>query len=278
VFGLSLAVLAFCRMENGGARWAIAAGIGLALAGTARPQLGPAVAVLLAGTWCRTSTRNALLATAIVGVAALLLCGTNWRWFGDPLGALPLLGAMNADLHATRHTFLLSGEPYLGLLISPSRGLLVFSPIALVAAAGLWRSVRAGWQSPLPWFAGAAASELLVYGSFAVWWGGHTYGPRYLLDVLPLLVAPAAVAMSVTWRYPFTVAAALALAWSIAIAATGAFCYPNDAWNSDPTDVDRDHARLWSWSDTQFARCWQRGASPQNFSLFDRAAVRRVGR
>jgi hypothetical protein len=67
---------------------------------------------------------------------------------------------------------------------------------------------------------------------------------------------------------------AVALAWSIATAALGAFCYPNDRWNSDPLDVDRHHERLWDWSDMQIVRCCKAGASPHNFALIDRAAFR----
>jgi hypothetical protein len=65
---------------------------------------------------------------------------------------------------------------------------------------------------------------------------------------------------------------ALAAAWSLLLAATGAFCYPAEAWNIDPADVDRAHERLWDWRDPQFVRCWHTGLSPQNFQLFTRAA------
>jgi hypothetical protein len=74
------------------------------------------------------------------------------------------------------------------------------------------------------------------------------------------------------WR----AAACATLAWSMAIAATGAFVYPHDAWNSDPDDVDTHHERLWALWDAQIQRCWKAGLSPQNFALFDRAAVRRL--
>lgn len=126
------------------------------------------------------------------------------------------------------------------------------------------------------WCLAAATVQFLVYGSYSVWWGGHTYGPRYLLDVLPLLVPTAAAALIPQRSRLWDVAAASALCWSIVVAATGAFCYPHDAWNSDPTDVDRDHARLWSVRDSQIPRCWSAGLSPQNFGLFDRAAVRQT--
>ncbi len=113
-----------------------------------------------------------------------------------------------------------------------------------------------------------------VYASYVVWWGGHTYGPRYLLDLLPLLVPLAAHGAS---RLQGRIAAGLvgaAIAWSVAVAALGAFCYPNGQWNVDPLDVDRAHQRLWDWSDNEIARCWEAGPSPQNFSLFERAAFR----
>jgi hypothetical protein len=278
-FGLAAAVLAFTRIDEPGATGAaVVLGAGLALAGAARPQLGPAVGILLAGCWWRGRRADAALATVIVILGTIAICWTNWRWFGSPMGALPRLQDVNASLHQTGRTFAVHVEPYLGLLISPSRGLLVFSPIVAVALIGVPAACRAGSRSPLPWYALAFAAELVLYASYSVWWGGHTYGPRYLLDALPLLVPLAAVAMAARWRWPAKSVAALALAWSIALAATGAFCYPHDAWNTDPTDIDRDHARLWSWSDPQFVRCWRQGPSPQNFALLDQAALRRTAR
>ena len=69
-------------------------------------------------------------------------------------------------------------------------------------------------------------------------------------------------------------AAGAALAWSIALAGTGAFCYPAEAWNTKPSDVDLNHQRLWDWRDPQFVRCWKTGWSPQNFRLLTPAASR----
>ena len=47
-----------------------------------------------------------------------------------------------------------------------------------------------------------------------------------------------------------------------------------DLGNLSPADVDRHHERLWDWRDSQILRAWERGPSPQNFDLFDRATVR----
>lgn len=278
VFGLALAVLAFAApVERVGGRGAVAIGVGLGLAGATRPQLAPLVAILLAGTWVRSAPRHAAAATVLVVMFVVAICGANLRWFGHPLGALPLLQETNSVVHGTGASFDLQLEGFIGLLISPSRGLLIFSPVVLVAAAGIPRSFASGWRSALPWCVLALATQYALYGSYAVWWGGHTYGPRYLVDVLPVALPLAVAAMAQPRRgQTARLAAVAALAWSIGVAATGAFCYPHDQWNVEPTDVDRNHARLWSVSDSQIARCWQRGLSPQNFSLFDRAAVRRT--
>jgi hypothetical protein len=280
VFGLALAVLGFAApADRISGRGAVAIGIGLGLAGATRPQLAPLAAILLAGTWVRSRPPHAAAATAIIAVFVAVLCAVNLRWFGHPLGALPLLQDLNSRVHATGASFRLAAEGFVGLLVSPSRGLLIYSPVVLVAAAGIWRSFAEGWRSPLVWCALALVAQYVLYASYAVWWGGHTYGPRYLLDVLPVAVPLATVPMSrPRWGRFARFGMAAALAWSITVAATGAFCYPNDLWNIDPSDVDRNHARLWSVSDPQILRCWRRGLSPDNFSLFDRAAVRRSTR
>jgi hypothetical protein len=132
-----------------------------------------------------------------------------------------------------------------------------------------WRGVRG-------WIGAAAAAQFLLYGSYSVWWGGHTYGPRYMLDLLPLLVPAAAVGLGrLTWR-PARALAGVAVLASAVVAATGALSYPHDRWNTDPISVDRAHARVWDWSDTQITRCWRAGLSPQNFNLFTGAAFRAV--
>ena len=138
-----------------------------------------------------------------------------------------------------------------------------------IAFAGFSDAARASWTSPLRWCALAALAQFVLYGGYAVWWAGHTYGPRYMLDLLPVLVPLAAAALA---RGHFGRLTGLlwsaALAWSIVVSATGAFCYPQEQWNTSPEEVDLKHSRLWDWSDPQIARCWRSGPSPQNFELF----------
>jgi hypothetical protein len=249
----------------------------LGFAGAARPQLAVAIAVLsISIAWRYRGPRRAMAFAPLALVAATVI-GANLLWFGHPLGAIPRLESIHAKVHGVASTL---GNPLVGaagLLVSPSRGLLVFSPVVLVALAGLRRVRAGGWRDDGRWWALAALAQFAFYASYGIWWGGHTYGPRYGLDLLPLLV-PLAVA-GVEWigaKPHRRVAASLALAWSIALAATGAFVYPNEAWNTRPDDVDTHHARLWDFRDPQFVRCWRAGLSPQNFGLFRYEALRRA--
>jgi hypothetical protein len=268
IFGLALAAFAFTAADLRGPHLVLV-GIGLGLAGTSRPQLAPAVLVLLAGSAARAGWR-ALVPCAIAAAFAAPVLASNLRWYGTMLGAMPLLEALHPRVHATERSFDLTAGGLAGLLIAPNRGLLVFSPIVAAAAAGLKPAWNDGWQSAVRWTMLAAAAQYALYGSYAVWWAGHTFGPRYMLDVLPLLV-PAAAAGLHDRRLPRASRALLAVAaaWSISVAGLGAFVFPNERWNLIPADVDRHHARLWDWSDMQIVRAWRSDPSPQNFSLFD---------
>ena len=268
ILGLAIAMLFFSGDGKLQMRDALGTGAGLALAGLARPQLAPMIAVILAGLVIRAPRRAAIAAVAVVAIAGGLLMLTYWRWFGHPLGAMIVMQAEANRAHATSGFVGRGFEGFAGLLVSPSRGLLVFSPVVLVALAGYRDAARASWSSPLRWCAIAVAAQFVVYGGYAVWWAGHTYGPRYMLDVLPPLALLAAAALARMRFGPLTLAACTALlVWSVALAATGAFCYPHEAWNTSPVEVNLEHSRLWDWADPQFVRCWRTGFSPQNFDL-----------
>jgi hypothetical protein len=246
------------------------AAIGLGIAGAARAQVAPIVFVLALSAIARRRRARDVVTMLPIVVCAVTVIGVNLTWFGHPLGAMAgLETALHPRIHGVSGP--LSMTPWtgaLGLLVSPSRGLLVFSPVVLVALAGLGAMRREGWQTDLRWCALAAASQFGLYASYSVWWGGHTYGPRYVIDLLPLLVPLVAAGTGVlrASRVALGLAAA-ALAWSIALAATGAFCYPAEAWNTSPSGVDLNHGRLWEWRDPQFVRCWRTGLSPQNMDL-----------
>jgi hypothetical protein len=261
--------------DRGSAGRALATGALLGLAGWARPQLAPTVAVLALSMPVRWGARSIAGWLPIAALAALAI-GINIRWFGRPFGAVAVLESLHPAVHHVSGS--LASAPWVaaaGLLISPSRGLLVFSPVVLFAAAGLPALAREGRRSDLAWCVAAALMQFCLYSLYAVWWGGHTFGPRYALDVLPPLIPLAAAGMPALSARPLLRAAAIVtLVWSVGVAALGAFVYPADEWNSGPVDVDSNHERLWDWRDSQILRSARAPWSPQNFAFREAGALR----
>ena len=259
-------------IELNGRRLGMAALL-LGMAGAARPQLAPAVAVLALSILVRRGRRADVLALVPLAAFTATAIALNVTWFGHPLGTAPRLEALHINVHGVSGSL---GNPLIGLaglLVSPSRGLLVFSPIVAIALAAWPAILRGSWRDDLRWCCTAALVELACYASYSVWWGGHTYGPRYVIDIIPLLVPLAAVGLPWCLGAPWRKTVALAaLVWSILVAGTGAVVYPNDQWNTSPAEVDVNHERLWDWRDPQVVRCWKAGPSPSNFSLFKSGA------
>jgi hypothetical protein len=255
--------------------WVGAFGLGLAI--MARQQTAPLVGILGLGLLARVGWRRGLppLVFAVAMLGGLL--AFQWHWFGHVLGAVPMLEGLHPEVHAVTGT--ISNEPWIGaagLLVSPSRGLLIFSPVVLVALLGIPAVLRLVPYHGIGWGLAGSAALYLVYGAYTVWWGGHSYGPRYLLDLLVMLTPPAAVALDVMLRARWAQAiCVVALAWSMVATATGAFF--SDNWNTKPADVDKHHERLWDWHDTEITRAWSLGLdNDQNFGLFHWASVRQV--
>lgn len=156
-----------------------------------------------------------LIAGAVVPMAALLYY--NVGFLGHLAGGY---GVVKPPLN-----FFHSGWSGLaGLLVSPARGLLVFSPFLAFVVVGLIQRLRSPDTRAL-----AVALSLAVLGQLLLyaqgdWRAGTSWGPRWLTDVLPVLVwmlAPAPLVLRPLARGLFVAA----IAASIAVQAIGAFWY-----------------------------------------------------
>jgi hypothetical protein len=76
-----------------------------------------------------------------------------------------------------------------GYLFSPGRSIFLYSPpvlLALFTFSGFYRKFRL--EAVL--FLSITAIYLVLYSAFGYWHGGWSWGPRYLLPIMPLLVIP----------------------------------------------------------------------------------------
>ncbi len=195
---------------------------------------------------------------------ALALLSMNWRAaFVLGLAAVPpMLVNVAYDLHA----FNWIGNPYVsqyadsaawswtafsGLIVSPQRGLLIFSPILLFAGYGFVHLVRERRASSVDYAYLAYCLGLWLFlACWPAWHGGYSYGPRMMSDPLPFLVlylAPAWDTMARRAALPAMAGFVFLLTISCAIHARGATDWDVWRWNVRP-DLE---ARLWDWRDLQ---------------------------
>lgn len=148
-----------------------------------------------------------------------------------------------------------------GNLISPARGLLVYSPVLIFGALWIWNNRNSlSPNRPEVYLLAIVLSHWLLISSFPHWWAGHSYGPRFFADMLPFFIFFFVLFLQDLRNRPgmkVTLVRALLiplLAVSFFIHAKGAYHWPVHKWNITPTNIDHHPERLWDWQDVQFLR------------------------
>jgi hypothetical protein len=206
----------------------------------------------------------------LLGLPSLLISASwNVYYFGFSLSKLVIGGYSRYDAQDASFTdsyYILTLKQFLegfsGLLINPSRGILVFTPVSLLAIPGVWQlwKWRAGKDEKL--FLGltiAALGIFLQYCFFRVWTGGACYGPRYLTDILPVVCFAISYCLAhwlekwnqghLKWTRLKLAILTLLIAVSTLTQTVGAF--GSTDWDGIPGPAAN---RLWNWHDNQIER------------------------
>jgi drug/metabolite transporter superfamily protein YnfA len=217
-----------------------AAGLVLGLGAVAR-QTTALAAVGLHG--FRPTRIVAMMVGAAIGIAPLL--AYNDLAFGSPLeqgyGVKSFATPIQTGLY--------------GLLLSPSRGLFIYTPYLIFAFLALFRAWR--WPGDVAGRLRAMSlvwiGALLLYATYSEWWGGRVFGSRFLDDFAPVLFAAMAWGTSVgilrsrLARIVFVLTAT----WSFVLFQAAAFLYDKN-WDTFPVNVNDDPSKLFNWSDPQW--------------------------
>jgi hypothetical protein len=247
--GPSMLMLAAALLLQRRGRWLPIVGAMLAFAYIIRPT--NLIPMVVNGAWAAYRYRSK--ATGFfVGVAAVVVpfVLANHGTYGTWLPPYYQAGRLGIGTLA---------QALVGNLVSPGRGLLVYSPFLLFSFMGIELKLRDGRFEPLD--AALLASIVLhwiLVSLFPHWWGGYSYGPRFLSDMLPYLsyfLIPA-----VGWlfqardheRAVTAVVFGITLSVSVFIHAEGAFSRKAMFWNAFPASVDEHPERLWDWRHPPF--------------------------
>jgi hypothetical protein len=121
-----------------------------------------------------------------------------------------------------------------------------------------WKNLDRGGLAR--WLIAALAPTLVMLSKYSCWWAGHCFGPRFWIDANPIFAAVLALALdwSLNGRRRMLPIFGVTVAASIALQTVGFLAYPS-TWHGTPTNVDRDHARLWDWQDNEVTRGLREG-------------------
>jgi hypothetical protein len=226
------------------------AGLPVALAYTVRPT--DSLFVLIFTAYVAVRHRHYLiwylLAAAPVAIAFVGYNESVYHSILSPYYQTPLDG------------FLPRNWPKLGVglagnLISPSRGLFIYTPVFLFS---IWSMLRGKWRTPLaPWLAVLALAHWVAISAYvANWWAGQCYGPRFFTDLTPVFVL-----FLIPYFADWTTLSRAVRITLIALALTGFAMHLRGGWSSavyewnvKPTDIDHHPERNWDWSDPPFLR------------------------
>ena len=245
---LALALYFFVKARED-ARNAIYAGIPLALAVACRTTniIFAAAFFIYVLRHYRAQVLEFLIFPVILGS---LLLTYNLYYFGSLVG--PYSNHMGQFTYPRLDAFL-------GLLISPSRGLLVYSPFLIFACAGMVLTFYHGRDHLLRYTSIASILVILLYSSWIQWHGAFSYSYRFLVDLLPALSLFLATTwnwiVAHWWRKSLFVTLA---AFSIFIQIIGSFFYPC-GWYETPERANSHPERFWDWKDPEFLRCLRAG-------------------
>jgi hypothetical protein len=289
-FFLTVAIWAFCNLSNNARRFGAVLGASLGAATWCRPTT--AVVVVVIGVYLAFKERRAFTAYVCAGLPfAVTMLAYNLYIFGQPVAFAQAMIYESARVR-TGSSSIWQTPLWLGAvgeLFSPSRGLFIFSPFLLFALAGCWAIWRRpGYEVLRPITIAMFAIWLVEFGHFD-WWGGWSFGYRHLVDTMPFMMLPLVLVIpQLARRRVLALVFGLALVWSLAVQALGAWTY-DLAWNNrfalevclpdgteryifadaatpmnwppEPgsrmvavfTDIDfpKYRHRLWSWQDSQ---------------------------
>jgi hypothetical protein len=275
-----LLVLASCSLivaDRGGWRRALLVTVMLGLLCLNGAVFFPLFVLVLAG-WvivrARSRGRREAATTATIGLGVFTGVLALWAWYNWARYGNPVTFGYEGEGFTTP---LMTG--LYGLTLSVGRGLVFFSPLTALGAAGLaaYRGrVPPLARQPLLLFAGVAAVYLVIFSTWHMFEGGWTWGPRFLLTFVPMLHIGVALMLNAApaWSRVRRGALLVAIAWAMLINAWEFLgVYQQYEGRLDPSDRAAYLRTVFEPAYAAIFNNWDRRAFVSRFPQFVAVAV-----
>lgn len=204
---------------------------------------------------------------------AFLLAWYNLKFFGAPWET----GYGEEAMRWTGNMW----EGFSGLLMSPGRGLFIYTPAFLLSILSFilmlrrWRTVEGKFYFTLSVI---GITYVLLMSRWLYWWGGWTWGYRKLVDITPALVLLTIPAITTLGQYKMRWMATFLIALSIGInGLKGAAPTSEMTWRIWNATALHRPGPLWNWRATARQRprmLWNWRHSPISYQAVGFAAHR----
>lgn len=175
----------------------------------------------------------------------LSLMAYNYMHFDSILSTAYYLNPFDFLIH---HGNIIEG--FFGQLVSPSRGVFIFSPVLIFSLYGIYKY----WKERnilFICFSVSILSVVLIYSLHIVWYGGASFGNRYATDVMPLFVLFLPPSFDLIKKKRCTsILFFILLGISIFIQFEGAFIQTG-VWDAKFNRGYEGTSWLWSWENNQ---------------------------
>ncbi len=140
---------------------------------------------MVKGGWKRPgATASAVLFFGALAAWGALILYYNYLRFGDVMQFGYLGGTDRDGIYAFKTPLLIGIH---GLLLSPGKGLIYYSPILILSIAA-YKNFAVRHRAEAIVIAAVAVIIVLAYSKWNAWHGDFSWGPRFLSPVVPLLL------------------------------------------------------------------------------------------
>ena len=256
---LLLLIALYLTLATSRGGWSIfATGLILAFAYLVRPT--NSISFAFFGLYHLLNNRRQAWLYALGSLVVLVpYAAQNWAAYGN------IFPPYSYQLFERLGTLLAVGEAMPGTLLSPNRGLFVFTPIFLFSIYGGYAAAKGGGWNRVNldlYLIGILLAHWITTSLFEDWGGAWSIGPRYFVDMIPFLVyllIPVLKSriLDHSWtRYAFVLTLAVSTLVQVRCSVSP---YPF-MWNGKPQALVDAPERKWDWGDLQILR----GLCPQD--------------
>ena len=195
----------------------------------------------------------------LAAIPALLLAWYSYSY----IGSIASLGQTQA--FAMNGVFI---NGFMGLLFSPARGLFIFSPIFILSLLYIPKIFLKKEEKITKYLLISLVLLILAYSMWMVWWGGHCFGYRLIIESIPIWM----ILLIKSWTEIISKNKILAAVFAVLIIISLYFNFlgaqvADCGFGDYPNNIDQHTERLWQIKDTELIRCQKKFDRAINITL-----------